>query len=219
VGSVKTKFASNSESILEETPENLKNVRYSDGDNKTSLEIAPNNTSFVDVTSAESISKGVYPEGTAAEDVVSFTNREDDFQASPTVLDDALAYLDYVKESCRVDGDVKYYDQFLNIMSDYKSGAIDTPNLMEKVIGLFGTKLDLITRFKMFLPPGYKVELMQGTKIQAQLFTSTRTILTNLSPVTREKRSITDSWHYDLKETTASPESERSVKRLKLVSE
>jgi histone deacetylase complex regulatory component SIN3 len=216
---VKTKATSNSEPTLEETPENLKNVRYSGGDNKTSLETATNNTSPVDVTSAKSISEDINPEISAAEDVVSFTKREDDIQAFPAVLDDALAYLDYLKESCRRDGDIKSYDHFLNIMLDFKSGAIDTPNLMKKVIGLFGTKLDLITRFKMFLPPGYEMELIQGTKNQAQLFTSTRTIPPNLSPVTGEKRSITDNWHSDLRESTTSQESERSVKRLKLIFE
>lgn len=43
-------------------------------------------------------------------------------------------------------------------MKDFKSGAIDTPGVIERVSTLFAGNPDLIQGFNTFLPPGYKIE-------------------------------------------------------------
>lgn len=43
-------------------------------------------------------------------------------------------------------------------MKDFKSGAIDTPGVIERVSTLFAGNPSLIQGFNTFLPPGYKIE-------------------------------------------------------------
>jgi paired amphipathic helix protein Sin3a len=43
-------------------------------------------------------------------------------------------------------------------MKDFKSGAIDTPGVIDRVSNLFAGNPDLIQGFNTFLPPGYKIE-------------------------------------------------------------
>lgn len=43
-------------------------------------------------------------------------------------------------------------------MKDFKSGAIDTPGVIERVSTLFAGHPNLIQGFNTFLPPGYKIE-------------------------------------------------------------
>lgn len=43
-------------------------------------------------------------------------------------------------------------------MKDFKSGAIDTPGVIERVSTLFAGNPNLIQGFNTFLPPGYKIE-------------------------------------------------------------
>lgn len=43
-------------------------------------------------------------------------------------------------------------------MKDFKSGAIDTPEVIERAVTLFAGNPNLIQAFNMFLPPGYRVE-------------------------------------------------------------
>lgn len=50
------------------------------------------------------------------------------------------------------------YNRFLDIMKDFKSGAIDTPGVIERVSTLFAGNPNLIQGFNTFLPPGYKIE-------------------------------------------------------------
>lgn len=50
------------------------------------------------------------------------------------------------------------YNRFLDIMKDFKSGAIDTPGVIERVSSLFAGHPNLIQGFNTFLPPGYKIE-------------------------------------------------------------
>lgn len=50
------------------------------------------------------------------------------------------------------------YNRFLDIMKDFKSGAIDTPGVIDRVSSLFAGNPDLIQGFNTFLPPGYKIE-------------------------------------------------------------
>lgn len=67
-----------------------------------------------------------------------------------------ITYLDQVK--ARFADAPQVYNQFLNVMKDFKSGNIDTPGVIERVATLFAGNPDLINRFNTFLPPGYKIE-------------------------------------------------------------
>ena len=73
---------------------------------------------------------------------------------------DALSYLDQVKVQFADHPDV--YNRFLDIMKDFKSGAIDTPGVIERVSHLFAGNPGLIQGFNTFLPPGYKIECGAG---------------------------------------------------------
>ncbi|KAF2459835.1 hypothetical protein BDY21DRAFT_336623 [Lineolata rhizophorae] len=77
-------------------------------------------------------------------------------QGQQPILNDALSYLDQVKVRFSEQPDV--YNKFLDIMKDFKSGAIDTPGVIERVSGLFTGHPQLIQGFNTFLPPGYKIE-------------------------------------------------------------
>ncbi|KAL5533624.1 hypothetical protein ACEPAG_84 [Sanghuangporus baumii] len=69
---------------------------------------------------------------------------------------DALSYLDAVKTQFVERPDV--YNNFLDIMKDFKSQVIDTPGVIERVSTLFRGHNDLIQGFNTFLPPGYRIE-------------------------------------------------------------
>lgn len=72
------------------------------------------------------------------------------------ILNDALSYLDQVKVQFAGNPDV--YNQFLDIMKDFKSQAIDTPGVIGRVSQLFKGNPGLIQGFNTFLPPGYRIE-------------------------------------------------------------
>ncbi|OJJ31206.1 hypothetical protein ASPWEDRAFT_686593 [Aspergillus wentii DTO 134E9] len=69
---------------------------------------------------------------------------------------DALSYLDQVKVRFVDQPDV--YNRFLDIMKDFKSQAIDTPGVIQRVSTLFNGHPALIQGFNTFLPPGYRIE-------------------------------------------------------------
>ncbi|KAI9699199.1 MAG: Transcriptional regulatory protein sin3 [Bogoriella megaspora] len=73
---------------------------------------------------------------------------------------DALSYLDQVKVQFVDSPDV--YNKFLDIMKDFKSGAIDTPGVIQRVSNLFAGNPNLIQGFNTFLPPGYRIECGVG---------------------------------------------------------
>lgn len=77
-------------------------------------------------------------------------------QAQQPILNDALSYLDLVKVRFQEQPDV--YNKFLDIMKDFKSQAIDTPGVINRVSTLFNGHPELIQGFNTFLPPGYKIE-------------------------------------------------------------
>ncbi|KAE9983762.1 hypothetical protein EG327_005386 [Venturia inaequalis] len=81
-------------------------------------------------------------------------------QAQQPILNDALSYLDQVKVQFADHPDV--YNRFLDIMKDFKSGAIDTPGVIDRVSQLFAGNPGLIQGFNTFLPPGYKIECGTG---------------------------------------------------------
>ncbi|KAJ1966030.1 hypothetical protein GGI12_000348 [Dipsacomyces acuminosporus] len=74
----------------------------------------------------------------------------------PLNVRDALSYLDMVKSQFQDKPEV--YNQFLDIMKDFKSHAIDTPGVIERVSRLFYGSPALIQGFNTFLPPGYRIE-------------------------------------------------------------
>eukprot|EP01119_Soliformovum_irregulare_P019179 TRINITY_DN6020_c0_g1_i2.p1 TRINITY_DN6020_c0_g1~~TRINITY_DN6020_c0_g1_i2.p1 ORF type:complete len:782 (+),score=186.23 TRINITY_DN6020_c0_g1_i2:74-2419(+) len=50
------------------------------------------------------------------------------------------------------------YNQFLEIMKEFKSSSIDTPEVITRVKDLFRGNDYLIQEFNLFLPPGYRIE-------------------------------------------------------------
>lgn len=81
-------------------------------------------------------------------------------QGQQPILNDALSYLDQVKVQFADHPDV--YNRFLDIMKDFKSGAIDTPGVIGRVSQLFAGNPELIQGFNTFLPPGYRIECGTG---------------------------------------------------------
>ncbi|KAL4069818.1 hypothetical protein V8B97DRAFT_2104708 [Scleroderma yunnanense] len=75
----------------------------------------------------------------------------------PLNVTDALTYLDAVKVQFQDKPDV--YNNFLDIMKDFKSEVIDTPGVIERVSMLFHGNPALIQGFNTFLPPGYRIEI------------------------------------------------------------
>lgn len=59
------------------------------------------------------------------------------------------------------------YNRFLDIMRDFKSQAIDTPGVIERVSMLFRGYPSLIVGFNTFLPAGYKIEVAMGKSTSA----------------------------------------------------
>eukprot|EP00547_Thalassionema_nitzschioides_P004047 CAMPEP_0194206976 /NCGR_PEP_ID=MMETSP0156-20130528/5864_1 /TAXON_ID=33649 /ORGANISM="Thalassionema nitzschioides, Strain L26-B" /LENGTH=1392 /DNA_ID=CAMNT_0038933643 /DNA_START=271 /DNA_END=4449 /DNA_ORIENTATION=- len=72
-------------------------------------------------------------------------------------VEDALVYLDDVK---REFGDrPSIYNEFLEIMKNFKSQEVDTPGVINRVSRLFRGYNNLILGFNKFLPDGYKISL------------------------------------------------------------
>ncbi|KAG9041544.1 Transcriptional regulatory protein sin3 [Tulasnella sp. UAMH 9824] len=78
----------------------------------------------------------------------------------PLNVKDALSYLEMVKIKFQERPDV--YNQFLDIMKDFKSQTIDTPGVIERVSTLFNGHPSLIQGFNTFLPQGYRIECSEG---------------------------------------------------------
>ena len=79
---------------------------------------------------------------------------------------DALSYLDQVKLQFAEQPEV--YNQFLEIMKDFKSQAIDTPGVIQRVSTLFKGHTNLIMGFNTFLPPGFKIEIHDDVPVAMQ---------------------------------------------------
>lgn len=72
-------------------------------------------------------------------------------------VEDALQYLEQVKTQFTDQPAV--YNQFLDIMKEFKAQSIDTAEVIRRVSTLFQGHRGLILGFNTFLPPGYKIEL------------------------------------------------------------
>jgi paired amphipathic helix protein Sin3a len=72
-------------------------------------------------------------------------------------VEDALLYLDQVKLEF---GDrPRIYNQFLEIMKNFKAQEVDTIGVINSVRKLFHGYNNLILGFNTFLPEGYKIEM------------------------------------------------------------
>ncbi|KAB8596070.1 hypothetical protein FH972_025781 [Carpinus fangiana] len=114
------------------------------------------------------------------------------------ILNDALSYLDQVK--VQFSGEPNVYNQFLDIMKDFKSQAIDTPGVIGRVSQLFQGNPPLIQGFNTFLPPGYLIEC--GTADDPNAIRVTTPMGTTVSPMGSElppanPRPINGDRHYD----------------------
>lgn len=95
----------------------------------------------------------------------SATLQEPQQQPSPSnfqrlKVEDALSYLDLVKY--KFGSKPQVYNDFLDIMKEFKSQSIDTPGVIERVSSLFKGFPELIVGFNTFLPPGYKIEVQRS---------------------------------------------------------
>ena len=54
------------------------------------------------------------------------------------------------------------YNEFLDIMKNFKAQTIDTPGVIQKVSQLFRGYNKLILGFNTFLPPGYEIYFPHG---------------------------------------------------------
>lgn len=72
-------------------------------------------------------------------------------------VEDALAYLEQVKGQFQ--SQLSVYNNFLDIMKEFKAQTIDTAEVITRVSHLFSQHRDLILGFNTFLPPGYRIEL------------------------------------------------------------
>ncbi|XP_023245695.1 paired amphipathic helix protein Sin3a isoform X2 [Copidosoma floridanum] len=85
-------------------------------------------------------------------------------------VEDALSYLDQVKY--KFNDQPQVYNDFLDIMKEFKSQSIDTPGVISRVSHLFKGHPELIVGFNTFLPPGYKIEVQaneQGYALQVSV--------------------------------------------------
>ncbi|KAJ1563854.1 Transcriptional regulatory protein sin3, partial [Nowakowskiella sp. JEL0078] len=114
----------------------------------------------------------------------------------PLNVKDALSYLDLVKGEFPDCPEV--YNKFLEIMKDFKSQAIDTPGVIQRVSSLFRGHPQLIIGFNTFLPPGYKIEPTNNpndpvkvtTPDNQPLFMNQATHLTDLSVINPSGNSV-----------------------------
>ncbi|KAL2312242.1 Paired amphipathic helix protein pst3 [Schizosaccharomyces pombe] len=75
----------------------------------------------------------------------------------PLDVNDALSYLELVKYYFSERREI--YNRFLEIMRDFKSQALDTLGVINRVSELFNGYPQLIEGFNTFLPSGYKIEV------------------------------------------------------------
>ncbi|XP_010255489.1 PREDICTED: paired amphipathic helix protein Sin3-like 4 isoform X2 [Nelumbo nucifera] len=77
--------------------------------------------------------------------------------AQKLTTNDALAYLKAVKDIFQ--DKREKYDEFLEVMKDFKAQRIDTTGVISRVKELFKGHRDLILGFNTFLPKGYEITL------------------------------------------------------------
>uniref|UniRef100_A0A0E0H875 Histone deacetylase interacting domain-containing protein n=1 Tax=Oryza nivara TaxID=4536 RepID=A0A0E0H875_ORYNI len=83
-------------------------------------------------------------------------------QNQKLTTNDALLYLKAVKDKFQDKRDK--YDEFLEVMRDFKSGRIDTAGVIIRVKTLFNGHHELILGFNAFLPKGFAIKLQDLEK-------------------------------------------------------
>ncbi|CAN7983566.1 unnamed protein product, partial [Ixodes hexagonus] len=91
-------------------------------------------------------------------------------------VEDALSYLDQVK--FRFGNQPQVYNDFLDIMKEFKSQSIDTPGVIQRVSNLFKGHPELIVGFNTFLPPGYRIEVQANEQVNVSMPGSMSTTIT-----------------------------------------
>ncbi|TFK70910.1 hypothetical protein BDN72DRAFT_765775 [Pluteus cervinus] len=81
----------------------------------------------------------------------------------PLAVSDTPCYLDAVKAEFRDRPDV--YNRFLDIMQDFRSGAIDTPGAKQRVSILFDKSPRLFKGFDNFLSEGHRIDTPSVTAL------------------------------------------------------
>ncbi|KAG0143975.1 hypothetical protein CROQUDRAFT_65528 [Cronartium quercuum f. sp. fusiforme G11] len=99
----------------------------------------------------------------------------------PLNVRDALSYLDQVKLQFQELPGV--YNQFLDIMKDFKTQTIDTPGVIDGVSSLFRGHPALIQGFNTFLPPGYRIDVTQGEGLTQAGVQATYNLITVTHPM------------------------------------
>lgn len=93
------------------------------------------------------------------------------------------------------------YNDFLDIMKEFKSQSIDTPGVIQRVSNLFKGHPELIVGFNTFLPPGYKIEVQandQGFAYQVSVSVpspSGKVTISSIHPSSPTKLIIQGSSH------------------------
>lgn len=110
------------------------------------------------ITEAASVASAAAPVAMATDSVRVITPSPETVYASQNyqlILNDALLYLDQVKARylCHPDK----YNDFLDIMKDFKAQLLDTPGVIVRVTSLFEGQEALIMGFNAFLPPGWRI--------------------------------------------------------------
>ncbi|KAI8581508.1 hypothetical protein K450DRAFT_231652 [Umbelopsis ramanniana AG] len=82
----------------------------------------------------------------------------------PMNVTDAMAYIQSIREH----RDPSVYDEFLKIMTEFKSQRINTPQVLERVATLFKGQPSMIRQFMQFLPPGHVLQSADVEKSDAQ---------------------------------------------------
>ncbi|KAG1146496.1 hypothetical protein G6F37_004665 [Rhizopus arrhizus] len=112
----------------------------------------------------------------------------------PLNVKDALSYLDQVK--VKFSDQPEVYNRFLDIMKEFKSQAIDTPGVIERVSSLFRGHPTLISGFNTFLPPGYRIE--------CSVDDHARDVIKVTTPSGATTTSTTSNFHFKNAPSTAS---------------
>ncbi|KAJ1906048.1 hypothetical protein LPJ81_001569 [Coemansia sp. IMI 209127] len=130
---------------------------------------APSQQSQTSVGGADSSQQTLRPQ----------TQSSDSSSARPLNVSDALSYLDLVKSQFNNRPEV--YNQFLEIMKEFKSHAIDTPGVIERVSRLFYGSPNLIQGFNTFLPPGYRIECSDDPSEGIRVTTPSGSIISDVN--------------------------------------
>ncbi|KAL6041963.1 Paired amphipathic helix protein Sin3a [Balamuthia mandrillaris] len=84
----------------------------------------------------------------------------------------ALDFLDQVK--MQFHNQPHIYNEFLNVMKDFKAQVIDTPGVVARVSNLFKGYPHLVSGFNTFLPPDFKIEVKEEEPTKQPQFDQAR---------------------------------------------